>query len=322
AKLGKSAWWQSRGGLVFANSTIRSPLPLFNGLPSALCNLALYPDLCQPFIAAKGRGVSPTNRNSHVSAGLPISNGSIDSANGVGGYYSQNPVASNANVQNANAVQDFPSYAELNQTFDTAKVNTIGSGDSIAGKLGSLGSAIIYDSDDTKPVYIFRSASGKIIDLGLNQITINGAKVIVLVEGDLTISNTNLVRRISVNKDTQSFLMFVVSGNIYLDKTLGLSTFDGQDPLIEGIYLAYDKLIVQSNDASSATPADKKFVGDGSFIGLGGVELQRKFDRPDDPISNEDNAKSPIEQFNFRPDFVVNAPDALKQPGLTWAEIN
>jgi hypothetical protein len=62
----------------------------------------------------------------------------------------------------------------------------------------------------------------------------------------------------------------------------------------------------QCPGGSSFVP-DKKFVGEGTFVGWGGVNLDRTFD-DGCSFTKAWHDRSPTEVFNYRPDFLKNAP--------------
>jgi len=93
--------------------------------------------------------------------------------------------------------------------------------------------------------------------------------------------------------------------------------------VIQGVFIANGKITVQSNGKSSnpsrlaavgskncpvGVVPDKKFVGEGTFVGWSGVELQRDFDDRCS-FTKAWNARHPTEVFNYRPDFMQNAPE-------------
>jgi len=93
--------------------------------------------------------------------------------------------------------------------------------------------------------------------------------------------------------------------------------------VIQGVFIADGKITVESNGKSSnpsrlasvgskecpiGVVPDKKFVGEGTFVGWSGVDLQRDFDDRCS-FTKAWNARHPTEVFNYRPDFMQNAPE-------------
>ena len=96
-----------------------------------------------------------------------------------------------------------------------------------------------------------------------------------------------------------------------------------QNGIIQGVFLADGSIVVQSNVMSSiptrldwvgskqcpiGVVPDKKFVGEGTFVGWSGIELQRDFDDRCS-FTKAWNSRQPTEVFNYRPDFLKNAPE-------------
>lgn len=70
--------------------------------------------------------------------------------------------------------------------------------------------------------------------------------------------------------------------------------------------------------SSDGGVSDRKFIGAGTFVGWGGVALNRDYGGGSNP---ELNNTSPTEVFIFRPDFIVNAPREVKSAQMTWREV-
>ncbi len=124
----------------------------------------------------------------------------------------------------------------------------------------------------------------------------DGEIVVVLVRGNLTIDD-----RIDVAKG--GFLMFVTTGNIAINPTV--NSEDGVSA-VEGVYIA--------DGSVSDGGGDKKLMMEGTFVGWQGMSLTRDF-------KTVRNNSEPIEVVNYRPDFLISAPAALKRPPLVWEEV-
>ena len=73
-------------------------------------------------------------------------------------------------------------------------------------------------------------------------------------------------------------------------------------------------------DRGTTGGGDDRFVGEGSFIGWSGINLDRDFsDGSDRSLENNDKA---VDLFIYRPDFLVNMPDILLVPIRIWQETN
>ncbi|MFC1711765.1 hypothetical protein ACFLZ1_04235 [Patescibacteria group bacterium] len=117
-------------------------------------------------------------------------------------------------------------------------------------------------------------------------------QVAILSDHSIDISN-------NITVPVGSFLMVVVQGDITVNQGV---TGNMANPPVQGIFIADDVITIE--DSPLETIADQ-FVGAGSFIGWGGVILDRS-------IGNVDNVTNPALIFVFRPDFIINAPDYVK----------
>jgi len=142
--------------------------------------------------------------------------------------------------------------------------------------------------------YLYPASCGDLSTPG-STITINNKrKLVILVEGNLNINE-------KIRIDSDSFLAFVVQGNIYIS---GDVTDDGVNPALEGAYLCDGVIYTGSSD--------KTFVGRGLFVGWQGIILQREL---------ADNRTEPAEEFIYRPDFMASAASSLLKSSISWTEI-
>ena len=132
---------------------------------------------------------------------------------------------------------------------------------------------------------------------------------VIFVDGDLTFSADGVEQLVTVAEG--GFLAFIVSGDIIVDETVGHSTLSNTSGNLEGFYLADGTITIESNDA-----LDKRFVGEGTFVGWTDVVLERDYD---EGPQNEDY---PAETFIYRPDFVENTPTEMKRSQRLWQETN
>ncbi|MBD3279698.1 MAG: hypothetical protein GF390_03235 [Candidatus Pacebacteria bacterium] len=149
-----------------------------------------------------------------------------------------------------------------------------------------------------------------------------GNKVVILVNGDLNITGNTDSQLIDI--EPGSLLMFVVSGNINIAADVGYSdpTTDPltSDPNLEGIFIASGSINLESQSPASS---DNKFIGAGSFVGWGGVNLNRSYD--DGSTGAANHATQPTEVFLYRPDFVQTFQDPvladIRVAQYTWQEV-
>lgn len=135
-----------------------------------------------------------------------------------------------------------------------------------------------------------------------------GESYVIFVNGNLTLDRLN--NFISVQDG--GFLAFIVSGDIIFTDKVG-RTFFGNPPSVQGVFIADGQIIVQDD-----TNQDRKFIGAGTFVGWGGVDIQRDFATNGSGI---DNSEDPAALFIYRPDLVTNAPAAMRKPRLLWEEV-
>jgi hypothetical protein len=136
---------------------------------------------------------------------------------------------------------------------------------------------------------------------------------VIFVDGDLNLKNTVLVA-------PTGFLAFFVSGDIIIDANLGHT--DPTAPtsgnsIVEGVYVANGRLLLPSRGEDAG--GDYKFVGEGTFVGWGGVELDRNY--ADTATRGLLNNTNPAEVFRYRPDFLVRSPQELKVARTEWREV-
>lgn len=308
-------WWQTRGGLVYAAGKISSSLPYFNNVVRTVCQEAAT-DVCFPYINGMGVGLGGAWNSRNTSAGIVITNNAAADAIDPESWSTQHSAA-NPFVEGANIAASQENYDYFFGLVDQAKLTTISSADQTT--LPATGT--IYDSSDNLVVF-YRNGNLNLNLAGSGGITIPaGQKRIVFVEGNLTIRDTanlaNQIREISVGEG--GFLGFFVRGDIIIEPTVGNTNVNMTAPVIQGVFYADKTITVQSTDA---TTPDKKFIGEGSFIGREGVTLTRSFETTVDPLDAENNSRSPGEQFIFSPSLVVNTPNLLRRADLKWQEIN
>jgi hypothetical protein len=141
------------------------------------------------------------------------------------------------------------------------------------------------------------SGTGNSIRVNNNSWTNISGSYVVFVDGDLDIGWGGSSPDITVN-NPGGFLAFVVNGNINIHSNV---------TKVQGIYIA--------NGTINIIIDPKKFNGEGTFVGWGGVSLNRDVGLPD-------NLTIPSEMFTYRPDLLLNAPDEFKKPKYEWQEVN
>ncbi|HUW21067.1 MAG TPA: carbohydrate binding domain-containing protein [Candidatus Bathyarchaeia archaeon] len=129
-----------------------------------------------------------------------------------------------------------------------------------------------------------------------NQITgaaDNGVKIVILHDGDLTLTG-------DIEVDPGSFLMVVSSGKITISPSV---------TSIQGIFIA-DEIEFAT---VGGIPYDSLLEAQGTFIGWNGISILRDIG----PIQSVTN---PSVVFTYRPDLVVNAPEFIQRIFYTWEQ--
>jgi len=138
-----------------------------------------------------------------------------------------------------------------------------------------------------------------------------GNSYVIFVNGNLTVSNSA-----TITVAQGAFLSFIVSGNITFDSSIGTATFSSTGPgQVQGVYIANGVLKVESAGASGT---EKKFIGEGTFVGYSGIRLPRDFSNGGNGTQNNNY---PASLFVHRPDFVINTPARMKKAVMNWREV-
>lgn len=137
-----------------------------------------------------------------------------------------------------------------------------------------------------------------------------GESLTIFVAGDLRIAN-------QVQVAEGGFLAFIVQGDIIIEASVGTATVSSTVGQVEGVYIADGE--IQLPSAGTASGGDLKFVGEGTFVGWSGIELNRNYDDGGNRVLL--NNTNPTEVFRYRPDFLLNAPDELRLPQVQWREV-
>lgn len=296
------SWWQARGGLVYGHNGIRSALPLENGEDkNEDCRDA--GEYCDPFLVRKLLG------GSDLSAGIPFTGGSFidvddwwtdraDEAHANNGVDAKTRVTREGYAFFIDLLEEPPTQ-DISSSYIDALSKIPSGTESRGAKLSYRNGNLTFNPNQTWDIP-------------------SGEKRVIFVNGNLTVSQTP--EKI-INVAPGGFLAFIVSGDIIFDATVGYTSTSeivansSLDPNIEGVFIADGSIIVES-----AGSDDKKFVGEGSFVGWSGVRLMRTFENGQ--LGRVRNNTTPIENFLYRPDFLVHAPDLIRTTETTWREVN
>lgn len=318
--LSNGSWFQIFGGNLFALGSITTDIPATFCATDSNCTAALMAPL--------------PNSGTEQSGGFPITysgnSNNLQSSDASSEYHSYfheatrltnvNSYALSSNL-NQNSYEYFYSLAE-------DSLQTIGNGEDMEPLLADFTTASWWQANDINYVHIDGNVS---IDETQGFALSSGQQLVVFVEGNLTLddSNPNDTNRKITSVANGGFLAFIVSGNILITPNVGFElnplapttpTVNGTNANLEGVFLADGTLTSQSKSAIGEVPPDKKLIAAGTFVGWGGVALNRTFDDNNfGPILNNNQA---IENFMYRPDLLVNWPTKLKTSLSNWREVD
>jgi hypothetical protein len=141
-------------------------------------------------------------------------------------------------------------------------------------------------------------------DLDINSTwTVNAGEQLVIFVG----GNLNLMNSAVIDVAPGGFVGFIVRGGITISPQVGHVNAPGNsEGVIEGVYIADGVISIQ--------PSTEKFVGEGMFIGWGGVVMGRDY-------QGLDNNQYPAELFTYRPDLLTHAPDEFRRSVYEWEEV-
>lgn len=204
-------------------------------------------------------------------------------------------------------------YSRLRQ--DTEQSRIIGSTFSGAREnyqyfynLYSMGSSPVQDFTGVKPSAA--PTNGRAY-YGSGDVTINSNWTVENGESLVIFVNGNLIVQANISVAEGGFLAFIVNGDIRFANTVGSPSPASNTATVAGVFIA-NQIIVEGGLAGG----DLKFIGEGTFVGWSGVQLQRSY------ANSSDNNISPIEVFRHRPDFVKNVPQRMTRPIYSWQEVN
>ncbi len=317
--LSNTSWFQVFGGNLFASNLVASTIP------ESFC--AGDPG-CQPALNL------PSNSSNPLSSGFTIITSSdpsrVQTSNVSSAYHSYLHLTSRPENRNAYALRTDLAPLSYDYFYRLAENSaiTIGNGEDLEPLLSDFTSAPWWQPDEVNYVKINGNVS---IDESQGFFLSSGQQLVVFVDGRLTFDDSNPgdTNRKITSVANGGFLAFIASGDIWITPNIGYE-LDPNTPTVpvvaiansnlEGVFIANDSLILQSKTDIGEVPPDRKFIGAGTFVGWGGVTLNRTFDDGNlGPILNNNQA---IENFIYRSDLLFNWPVKLKASTSNWREIN
>ncbi len=306
ANLSTDGWFQVYGGNILATNTNQLETAVTDDFPdSSLCNATTN---CTPvyiknydektdtigFIFTRGANIAYST-NIHD----PDANNTSENAN-----------TKNIKLSNEFSYQYYDSV--LSDKIDiNQNTNGIVSMPTFSGSLG-----------DT---YVVKYTGNIVIDTSDPWILDNGKKLVVLVDGNLEISdsNPNDNKYVPIETDNKSFISFIVNGDITIDADVGYDDPDTDPstvtPNIHALLLAQQSLNIQGySDLGDDNTPDKKLILKGNFIGLNNLAMHRDYD--DNFLGKENNNTNPVIVFIDDPNFIINFPLDIRTNIITRVE--
>lgn len=284
----KSAWWQTAFGDVLATTDVVGKIP-FTCAEDGICKeyLSLADTTKQAGVFVNGSTGTTTSGDAGSNSFLRY-DGVLASAPSWSAASDYTPP-----VQEK---ENYDYFAALVNLDTSSAVTIIGS--------SSLSFPSGLAANTTHIMYRIGSLS---INDQWDLNSFNNKQLIVFVTGDLTINNTIL----NLPNNDKGFLAFIVKGNININPNLGTDAPSSALDVttlpadLEGVYIA--------DGTISTGVGTKTLVGEGMFIGWGGLNLDRDY-------SSVANNTSPAMIFRYRPDLLLNTPKILKNYSYTWKE--
>lgn len=282
-------WWQVSVGNIYASGEI----------DSQISDKCIGNSSCNQYLITKSANTCENTGGGNP--GIPISNSSLNTAVKVpGSYFTQRGDAKKATYAAPSIVTN-NQFSDFTNLLNYANIKNCPS--------NWLNGDLYLDTNICK---LNAQTTTPTLSVPANK------KVVIFVHGNLTITN-------KITVPTSSFLAFIVDGDITIAPNVGDTPTAANIcsnvgvAQVQGIYIAKNITIEQSSNDRVPVQnfnCDKKFIGAGSFIASGQIELERTFKGCGanmTPYVNY-NATHPAETFIFRPDLILNMPEWMKQP--------
>lgn len=146
----------------------------------------------------------------------------------------------------------------------------------------------------------------------------SGETYVIFIDGNLNLADGDGLSDQLIDVAPGGYLAFIVSGDITVDSNLGNTSLTDTTSNVEGVFIANGQFTINSKGAAAG--GDDRFIGEGTFVGWSGVNLNRDFS--DGGARSVENLDKPVELFVYRPDFVTNMPESLLVPVRIWQETN
>ena len=300
--LSNGPWWQTSQGNVYGTSGYTN----------------LIPDNCDLAPACNANLITQNTDDDSKSAGVPMTGGVTLEANG---YYTEfNEGGALPRIQPRAISTGHSNIVKENFDYFIREID-VSNTQSISGTQTSLPTngttyddAVVFYADNTDVTF----------NLSTTQTVPAGTKLIYMVDGDIYFSSDSKPDTQIIDVEEGGYVAFIASGNIIFQNDVGnvLAFLVGgsTDTNIAGVFIA-DGIIEIADNGDDAVK-DNMFVGEGTFVGWNGINLERTYDNTSYALDTAINNEYPTELFHFRPDFNKNTPEIMLKPNLVWQEVN
>lgn len=294
-------WWYAAGGLLYAQGNLSSELP----------NLTPF---TETYYLGQQTLLSAARSGEADSPGIPLSSSASISVGGNGGAFRE------VGTLDAFATStDHSNTTEKNYEFFSRKIDLSDAAQATPITNGALPDKPAYAANQDDGTAVHYRDGDLVIDPTTTWSIGSAEKFLFFVSGDLTIQDSTSLEQL-MEVSPGGFLGFIVGGDITFDASVGYTYNDtpGLEAVTEGLFLASGDLVIEGS--SIDTQSDKKFIGEGTYVGWDDIIMTRDYD--DTALGRQYNRQYPTDIFVYRPDFTVNIPDLLKDPKIIWQEQN
>ena len=277
-------WWQVWGGHVYGKNNVNSN------------NMSI-----NQFLLRNDRFLTPN------SAGIPISLSSV----AVDG----NRFTEHSTLDRVVGQSD---YICTNYTLNNFKrqlnINSLSphEGNQTSVSLEDLNAnATVLPNSTLKIYYLVGN-----LTLNLNSTWEATNDLIIFVEGSVSINQSGSVEKL-IELNDEHFLGIIASGNVTFENNVGY-TDQTTTPNATNNYANWNGWVFSTDgliisDTTSNPNTEKKLILYGSYIGCGGVELNRQ-------LNSVNDNNNPAELFIYNPILMSQIPSELKESKIVWQE--
>lgn len=300
-QLARDAWFQVEGGPVVTG--VGTGTSLYNPIPTT-CGAGT--STCRPYLIRQDRSDTDDSSAYAMTGG-----GAIDLRNDVGAQNTEIDQDGRNMITTVGPDLDQYTYDYFWSLYDFPENPVSDFGGANPANDAQLPTGVPANADTN--AYYYNGAQGALTIQDAWSVP-GDESVVIFADSDVNINNT-------IDVANTGFLAIFATGTITIDSTVGHVTVAGPVPnstaVVEGVFIADGQIIIESVGAGQL---DRRFVGEGTFVGWNGVDLQRNFD--DGTANRLLNEEYPVEIFRYRPDFVLYAPSELRVPNYVWSEVN